>query len=131
MAGVAALLALTPQARSEVVEEETWYGASGEVVKTVKRTYTGRDVPARQSTWEPSWVIRDRQQSQRRSQYSGRPRYGRSRSYGGYYGRYYYAPVRYYHRYPCYTGYRSHYGGSGWRVSYSRGRLYGRVTIGY
>jgi len=56
---LALILALAPlgAAKSEVVEEETWFGATGEVVKTVKRTYAGSS-PRVTSTWEPSWVVR-------------------------------------------------------------------------
>ena len=113
----------------EVVEEETWYGADGEVVKTVKRTYSGADHPVARPTWEPSWVVRDREQAKRRSSSSSRYRsYGRSsRSYGySYYTPVYYRPS--YRNYCGSYGRRSHHGGTtGWRVRAGHGRL----LIGY
>ena len=44
-------------AAGEVVEEETWYGADGKVVKKVKRTLTGSDAD-KTADWEPAWVLR-------------------------------------------------------------------------
>jgi regulation of enolase protein 1 (concanavalin A-like superfamily) len=105
---------------AEVVEEETWYNAGGEVVKKVTRTYSGADAD-RTPDWEPAWVIRERQQPSRVIRYSsGRSSWG-SRSYAPYYygtawygGCYSAAPRR-----GGFSGcYRSGGGGSGWGVSY-------------
>lgn len=115
---------LTACGVAEVVEEETWYNADGQVVKTVKRTLTGEDArPA--AAWEPQWVIRERERERgtRTVRYSS----GDARSYG--YGSYwgtgysYYSPGR-----SCYrprpqargfTGYyRSGSSGARWGVSY-------------
>lgn len=64
----------------EVIEEETWYNASGEVVKTVKRTYTGADAN-RGWDWEPSWIAREERQA--RALAGNSPRYRGDRVWGG------------------------------------------------
>jgi len=106
---------------AEVVEEETWYNAGGEVVKKVTRTYSGADAD-RTPDWEPAWVIRERQQPSRVIRYSsGRSSWG-SRSYSPYYyGTAWYGGA-------CYAAaprrgsfsdcYRSGGGGSHWGVRY-------------
>ncbi len=53
-------------ATADIVEEETWYSAEGKVVKTVKRTLTGKEARGIQSpVWEPAWVIRERERRSR------------------------------------------------------------------
>ena len=109
-----ALVAGVSLASGEVVEEETWYNAEGQVVKTVKRTLTGADA-RKDTSWEPAWVVRERQRSSRQGRYySGNSwrsgsgyGYGYGSSWGtGYYGR----SVGY-----CSPRYRS----SGYRAGYS------------
>ncbi|NNC87715.1 MAG: hypothetical protein HKN82_04555 [Akkermansiaceae bacterium] len=110
-------------AAADVVEEETWYNAGGEVVKTVKRTFTGADAD-RTPDWEPAWVIRERQRqvsSPVRRYYSAR------RSYWGSYGRRCgFFPVSStcgsgcgYLRHGGYRGYYGRFcGGSSWGLGY-------------
>jgi hypothetical protein len=121
---VACWMAGTVLVRAEVVEEETWYNASGEVVKTVTRTYTGADAD-RTPDWEPAWVVRERRAASRGVRYGSR-----YSSWGNrYYGAYWSGPVRYgggCYSVPRRSGfsgfYRSGGGGSRWGVSFrSRG----------
>ena len=128
LALVAAVLgATTLFSAAEVVEEETWYNASGEVVKKVKRTYSGADAD-RTPDWEPAWVARERRASSRVVRYSsGRSYWGGSRYYAPNYfypsswcGSSYYRPS--YGRSGLSGYYRSGGSGSKWGVSYrSRG----------
>ncbi len=118
---VAAWAALTGWAAGEVVEEETWYNAKGEVVKKVKRTLT--DADAQKSTdWEPQWVTRENQRGTRTVRYSSSSRYrsGYRPYWGG--GSYYYTPrYRYGHRGRSgFSGYYHHgsRGGSHWGIGY-------------
>lgn len=58
-------------------EEERWYNAEGEVVKTVKKA-TSED--GGDDSWEPAWVLRERARDERRI-----VRYASPRAiYGGY-----------------------------------------------
>lgn len=129
---VAAVAAGTALSSAGVVEEETWYNASGEVVKKVKRTYTGAEAN-RSPDWEPAWVLRERRAASRVVRYSS----PRSR-WGGtcYTSPFYFHPASWYGA-GCYratprrsgfTGfYRSGGSGSGWGLSFrSRG-----LSIGY
>lgn len=109
---------------AEVVEEETWYSASGEVVKKVTRTYTGADAD-RSPDWEPAWVVRERQAAAARTFRfsSSRTRWGGSRCHTPFY----LYPSSWYggcghHAAPYRSGfsgfYRSGGGGSKWGVSF-------------
>lgn len=118
-----AAVALGTAAIAEVVEEETWYNAQGQVVKKVKRTLTGAE--ARTSPdWEPAWVVRERQRGGRRVRYSSSHWRGSDYGYGygyGYGGGVYYSGYRGYcspraYRRSGFTGY--YRGGSRWGVSY-------------
>lgn len=109
-------------ATAEVVEEETWYNAGGEVVKKVTRTYTGADAD-RTPDWEPAWVVRERQVSSRTRHYST----GRSSSWGGrYFSPYFYGSSGHsgcYSSTPRRSGLSGFYrsggsGGSRWGVNY-------------
>ena len=63
---ISALLA-TSLAGADLVGEETWYSAEGEVVKKVKRTEVEVEARHFQSPgWEPAWVIRERERGLRR-----------------------------------------------------------------
>jgi hypothetical protein len=127
---VSALLwaAVSASAAGEVVEEETWYNAEGEVVKKVKRTLTGADAQE-SADWEPQWVTREKQRGKRAVRYSSPRGYGYGYGYRPSYwgsGSYYSSP-----RYSCperrgrsgFTGYHRVGGtGSRWAVGYrSRG----------
>lgn len=107
---------------AEIIEEETWYNAEGQVIKTVKRTLTGADA-RREADWEPAWVLRERDRDSRvggRSYYAPRRYYGSS---GYYYAGY--SPRRYSYGLR-YCGYRSYYGRrsyGGVRAVYSNGRF--------
>ena len=108
--------------RGEVVEEETWYDASGAVVKTVTRTYTGADA-GRYSSWEPAWVARERGQVQRLRGGAVRFRGGSSYCPSYRWSRGCYpVPYRYHRPYPCRTPYRSGfffaYRGGNWAAGY-------------
>ena len=134
LAVILAALALTPLARAEVVEEETWYSADGKVVKTVKRTLSGADA-RRGSDWEPAWVRRERERDAgvRRVSYRSPRRYYRSSSYrsGCYFhpfaSRYYYP--RSYHTRSGFTGYlRTGSGKTRWGIGYRAPGLSVRLT---
>ena len=111
----------------DIVEEETWYNASGQVVKTVKRTFTGADA-VRSSSWEPAWIAREREQARRLRGGSTRFWSGssgfRSYSYGWGGGCY---PVTYSYRRPygCAVPYRRgftfSYRGGNWSAVYRGG----------
>ena len=111
--GFAGLLA------AEVVEEETWYNASGKVVKKVKRTLTGADAN-RTPDWEPLWVLRERQSPSRVIRYSSsRSRYGTRYYNPRWYGT---ASYRGHHYTPRRSGFSGFYhnhgsGGSHWGIS--------------
>lgn len=106
----------------EVVEEESWYNAAGQVVKTVKRTLTGADARPSEE-WEPQWVVRERQRGTRTVRYSSG--YSRGYRYGSYWGSgyYYSSPGRSCYRpRPRSSGFTGYYrggsGGSRWGASY-------------
>ena len=116
-----AAFALTPLVQADVVEEETWYSADGKVVKKVKRTLSGADLP-KESSWEPAWVVRERDRGVRKVSYSPPRRYWRGSSYGsGCYSPYlsgYYYPRNYYGR-SGFTGYlRTGRGTTRWGLGY-------------
>ena len=92
----------TAFAAAEVVEEERWFNAEGQVVKTVKRTYTGRDAD-RSPEWEPAWVIRERSRglASRRGSFSSARRIHGGYSYG--FGYRYCYPRVYSGHYPHYS----------------------------
>jgi hypothetical protein len=106
---------------AEVVEEETWYDASGKVVKKVKRTLTGADANPTPD-WDPQWVSRERRSPSRVIRYSsGRSGYG-TRYYSPlWYGTTYYRGHHYTPRRSGFSGfYHGHgSGGSHWGVNYS------------
>lgn len=112
-------------AAGEIVEEETWYGADGKVVKTVKRTLTGTDARSAPD-WEPQWVIREKQRGTRNvRRYSSDNR--RGYGYWPYWGARYCSSGS---RRSCYRNRgRSYFtglhrgGGSGWGVGYQSSGL--------
>jgi hypothetical protein len=127
---IALVLAIsTALAGAEIVEEETWFNADGQVVKTVKRTYTGRDADGAPD-WEPAWVIRERNHGTS-SRWSGAV--SARHVYGGHYYRHGYRyryprlnaghyryqcsrPVSHYgHRFGTRGGFAGYYGSVGGR----------------
>jgi|GEM_PF-1807283 len=117
------VLGLAAPVRGEVVEEETWYNAEGEVVKKVKRTFTGREA-REQADWEPAWVERERRRDRKLA--GGRrfdSDYGGWRSYvgpvfvSGGFGRHLcFWPVRHRVCYPRAVARRAYRGGCRWAV---------------
>lgn len=63
----------------EDVAEEVWYNADGQPVQVQVRY---DNVPK----WEPSWVVREREQAERYWQGTARPRVYRYSNYDGWYG---------------------------------------------
>ena len=113
-----ALVAGISPGSGEVVEEETWYNADGQVVKTVKRTLTGADA-RKDTSWEPAWVVRERQRSSRPGRYSSGNSWRSGYGYGSSWGTGYYARSAGY----CSPRYRS----SGYRRGYA-GRRWSGIT---
>jgi hypothetical protein len=107
---------------ADVVEEETWYDASGTVVKTVKRTYTGADA-VRGADWEPSWVAREREQARKLRGGSTRYRSSSPSRYGYSWGSSWF-PISYSHarsyacRVPYRRGFHFSYRGGHWSAGY-------------
>jgi hypothetical protein len=136
---ILAALATGSFAGAEVVEEETWYSAEGNVVKTVTRTLTGPDARATPD-WEPLWVLRERARAASQPVRYASP----LRGYDGYYGGGYWSgvslvgrhcsPAAGYNRGYRYYGSRSHGGAfraglrvggghAGWSAGYRGGGL--------
>lgn len=120
-------------ANADVVEEETWYNAKGEIVKTVKRTLTGaeaRDEP----DWEPAWIRRERARRAGRVSYVTPRRYWRTSCYPRTWTAFYPFTPRYYYPRTYFrgTGLRGYLrigaGKTRWGLGYRAGGLKVRIT---